>query len=166
VVVDGRGFDMTMTRRLQLAAEASQDRDSRLFLLRGESDVGSRSAAGTRWHITPVEAIAACEDGGLIRRPRWSVELSRKKNSQAVPSLMAKSKLPAGLMTAAEMFCNEEVQHNGDRKVAWTYEWNPTSGLARPVRHAEHVEFREPTGRFRIGFPPDMAHRPATATVA
>jgi protein ImuA len=102
VVADGRGFDLTMTRRLQLAARG---RDCRLVVLRPAGEGGS-SAAGSRWRVSPTPAVAA---NGLSRHPRWSVELLRSKGGHFTShgDDAAAGARPAGLRTAGEMFCDE-----------------------------------------------------------
>lgn len=164
VVVDGRGFDMTMTRRLQLAAGHARDRDARLFLLRTAAASGGTSAAGTRWRVTPVAAVATARDHGLVRRPRWSVELVRRKGGHVAPGPAAGVIAARGaeLVTAAEMFCHEDARPDIGGPAAWMYEWNPDAGVAQ----IERDETPRPRGRLSLGFPADVAGRPASATVA
>jgi protein ImuA len=61
--------DLTMSRRLQLAAEETR---TPAFLLRGAKD-GSTSAARTRWRVSPLPA--ARDRFGLMRHARWRVAL-------------------------------------------------------------------------------------------
>jgi protein ImuA len=68
VVADGSGFDMTATRRLQLAA---RDGPGLLLLARPLADLRRPSAAAVRWRAEP--AVSPTD------HPRWTVELLRCK---------------------------------------------------------------------------------------
>jgi len=71
VIADGSGLKMPETRRLQLAAEASQ---ALVFLARPPWEAKASSAAHTRWRVTPVPAIR--------HEQAWRVELLRCKGVQ------------------------------------------------------------------------------------
>jgi protein ImuA len=70
-------MDLTMSRRLQLAAEETH---TPIFLLRSIND-GSLSAARTRWRVTPLRA--ARDRFGLMRHARWHVALERSRGGGA-----------------------------------------------------------------------------------
>ncbi len=72
-----RKMDLTMSRRLQLAAEETH---TPIFLLRSIND-GSLSAARTRWRVTPLRA--ARDRFGLKRHARWHVALERTRGGGA-----------------------------------------------------------------------------------
>lgn len=71
VVADGSGFDLTATRRLQLAAETGS---AICLLARPPWERGELSAARTRWLIRPRPAPPDAQ--------RWTVELLRCKGVQ------------------------------------------------------------------------------------
>ncbi len=76
VIGDGTGFDMSASRRLQLAAESS----GRLAVLtRPATELKALSAATTRWLVrrraSPPSPRGVCD----VPRPRWTVELVRYK---------------------------------------------------------------------------------------
>lgn len=71
VVLDGSGMDLTMTRRLQLAARSGP---GTVFSLRPERELCEPSAATTRWLVSPQPTTGT--------RPRWRVELVRCKGPQ------------------------------------------------------------------------------------
>jgi hypothetical protein len=158
VVADGRGLDLTMTRRLQLAV---RDRDCRLIVLRPVGEAGS-SAAGSRWKMTPTPAAGDPVTGNSVagnpvtgnpvtgnpvagdppRRPRWSVELIRHKGSHRLAprdAFAGQGNAPfAGLRTAREMFCHDTdtptaVDARHGRATHWIYEWDPHAGRGVPV---------------------------------
>ena len=68
-----RKMDLTMSRRLQLAAEKTH---TPIFLLRSKND-DSLSAARTRWRVTPL--CAARDRFELMRHARWHVALERAR---------------------------------------------------------------------------------------
>jgi protein ImuA len=68
IVVDGSGFDLSSTRRLQLAAESGR---SVCLLARPPRDRGGLTAATTRWLVSRVRSSSM--------HRRWSVELLRCK---------------------------------------------------------------------------------------
>jgi protein ImuA len=68
VVADGSGLPMAATRRLQLAARAS---DALVMLARPQRDRGVISAAAMRWVVTPALSPGT--------NPRWIIELARAK---------------------------------------------------------------------------------------
>jgi protein ImuA len=68
VVGDGRGLDMTGTRRLQLAAQAG---GAPVILARPESEMRQLSAAAMRWTVRPIVTDTD--------KPRWEVRLVRCK---------------------------------------------------------------------------------------
>lgn len=68
-----RKMDLTMSRRLQLAAEETH---TPIFLLRSMNDA-SLSAARTRWRVLPLRA--ARDRFGLMRHARWHVALERAR---------------------------------------------------------------------------------------
>jgi protein ImuA len=70
------GLDLTMSRRLNLAATP---RATPLVLLRS-SLPGSTSAAATRWRI--ASAPAARDPFGAFARPRWTAALERCRNGR------------------------------------------------------------------------------------
>ncbi|MEM6559974.1 MAG: hypothetical protein AAF656_00100 [Planctomycetota bacterium] len=145
VVADGRGFDLTMTRRLQLAARGTS---CRLIVLRPAGEGGS-SAAGSRWRVSPVSAV-----GDLPRRPRWSVELLKHKGGYfAKDGQGADDDRPVGLRTAGEMFTDESdataIVGGPARDRRWTFEWDPAAGRGVPV-----------------DLPSDVADRPAKTPMA
>ncbi|MEZ6210312.1 MAG: hypothetical protein R3B46_03575 [Phycisphaerales bacterium] len=70
VVLDGSGMDLTMTRRLQLAARGR----GIALLLRPGHELNTPSAASTRWRVSPMATSGT--------HPRWSVELVRCKGTQ------------------------------------------------------------------------------------
>ena len=134
VVADGRGLDLTMTRRLQLAARG---RDCRLIVLRPGGEAGS-SAAGSRWTVRPVEATTDAATGDPPRWPRWGVELVKRKGGHEVAdggtATSGKSRRPAGLRTAGEMFCDEATAPTtGVIRHDRLYEWHPHQGRGLPV---------------------------------
>lgn len=68
LIADGSGIDMTLSRRLQLAASAG---GALALVLRPTSELGELSAAATRWR---VRSFPSDDD-----QPRWSIELLRCK---------------------------------------------------------------------------------------
>lgn len=66
-------MDLTMSRRLQLAAESS---GTPIFLLRGKDDE-NLSAARTRWRVAPCPASR--DRFGLMEHARWRVTLERAR---------------------------------------------------------------------------------------
>jgi len=68
VIADGRGVDMSLSRRFQLAAGAGNTLG---VLLRPPHELSELSAAATRWLASPTPSP---DD-----EPRWSVELLRCK---------------------------------------------------------------------------------------
>jgi protein ImuA len=72
-----RKMDLTMSRRLQLAAEKTH---TPIFLLRSIND-GSLSVARTRWRVTPLPA--ARDVFGLMHHARWHVALDRARGGGA-----------------------------------------------------------------------------------
>ena len=174
VVVDGRGMDLTMTRRLQLAVRG---RDCRLVMLRpnGAGGVGGGggggSAAGSRWSVRPARVGADPATGDPPRRPRWQVRLLRRKgghltlettnrgfNSGPRPA----ADRPAGLRTAGEMFgddptTTDDAHDDHGHARGWTYEWDPDLGRGVPVGVPVDVP---------LGPPADVAGRPAAAAGA
>ncbi len=125
IVVDGNGFELTMTRRLQLVA---RDADCHLILLRRSGD-GALSAAGSRWVVTPQPTARDPETGVSPRRPQWRVELVRHKQSYR-----AAGNDTTTLTTAGEMFRHEAAAHLAeDVQTAWIYEWDPRGGRAAPL---------------------------------
>lgn len=76
-VLGARGhMDLTMSRRLQLAAESS---GTPIFLLRAPRDE-KPSAARTRWRVGP--APAARDRFGLLGHARWHVALERARGGE------------------------------------------------------------------------------------
>ncbi|MFA9476948.1 ImuA family protein [Phycisphaerales bacterium AB-hyl4] len=71
VVADGSGLDMAATRRLQLAAEAG---GTLVLLARPAKERVKRSAASTRWAVTPAVSDT--------NTPRWELALWRCKGVQ------------------------------------------------------------------------------------
>ncbi len=69
-------MDLTASRRLQLAAEASA---TPAFLLRAHKDAAP-SAAATRWRVSPVPS--ARDGHGVFARPRWLVALERARGGK------------------------------------------------------------------------------------
>lgn len=137
VVADGRGFDLTMTRRLQLAVRGM---NCRLIVLRPHGEAGS-SAAGSRWVVRPIPVPANADTGDPPRWPRWRVELVKRKGGHQVSDGSAAdggAERLAGLRTAGEMFCNEsDAPNNGDDRRKndnrWTFEWDPHDGRGKPT---------------------------------
>lgn len=79
VVIDGTGFDMAATRRLQLAAAST---GCAALLLRPPWEMKKLSAARTRWRVMPEVSSTG--------KPRWTVHLLRCKGMQpAMGSLAA-----------------------------------------------------------------------------
>lgn len=76
VVADGRGLDMSASRRLQLAAGANP-RAALGLLARPMRDLNELSAAATRWVTRPLPTTGD--------HPRWSVELLRCKGERPDP---------------------------------------------------------------------------------
>lgn len=68
LIADGSEIDMTLSRRLQLAASAG---GAMALVLRPASELGELSAAATRWR---VRSCRSDDD-----QPRWSIELLRCK---------------------------------------------------------------------------------------
>jgi len=68
-----RKMDLTMSRRLQLAAEETQ---TPILLLKHAKDE-TASAARTRWRVSPLPA--ARDRFGLMRRARWHIALERTR---------------------------------------------------------------------------------------
>lgn len=68
LIADGSGMDMTLSRRLQLAASAG---GALALVHRPASECGELSAAATRW------CVRSCRSDD--DRPRWSIELLRCK---------------------------------------------------------------------------------------
>lgn len=68
VAVDARGFDMSASRRLQLAAGVG---GGVCLLTRPWAERRALSAAWTRWRVTPVLSDSAS--------PRWAIDLLRCK---------------------------------------------------------------------------------------
>lgn len=69
-------FDLTATRRLQLAAEQS---GGRLLLLRDGRDAGP-SAARTRWRVSPSPSAEDPLDAKGLGRPRWEAVLEKTRD--------------------------------------------------------------------------------------
>lgn len=69
-------LDLTMSRRLQLAAEATA---TPLFLLCSHRD-GGVSAARTSWRVAPLPASR--DAFGLTAAPRWRVALERAQGGR------------------------------------------------------------------------------------
>ena len=168
VVADGAGFDLTATRRLQLAVRG---RDVRLVLLRPAAEARAASAAGMRWLVTPVAVTQGDEGEAGPRRPAWDVSLLRRKGPR--PVLPEAGGLPAGL------FLGDEDQH----LFRWRVRWDAARGVCRPdagpVRPAADerlqadeqprpVRFAGNALAFRLplGLPADVAGRPAAARLA
>ncbi|MGP1346840.1 MAG: ImuA family protein [Phycisphaerales bacterium] len=86
VIADGRGIDMGLSRRLQLAAAEG---GAIGLLARPPDEERALSAARTRWRVAPAPDGGACgvEGAGLagpahrswFPEPRWTVELLRCK---------------------------------------------------------------------------------------
>jgi protein ImuA len=72
----GRDLDLTMSRRLNLAAASS----ATPLLLLGPSPTAGASAATTRWRV--AAAPAARDRYGALARCRWSVALERCRNGR------------------------------------------------------------------------------------
>lgn len=94
-------MDLTASRRLQLAAEASA---TPIFLLRTYKD-GAASAAATRWRVRPHRAA---RDGfGFLSAPRWHVALERVRGGRTGEWVVEWNhdalclRLPAGLRGGA-----------------------------------------------------------------
>lgn len=79
VIADGRGLDLALTRRLQLAAESG---GGLALLARAASERDVLSASGTRWLVRPVHAHAPAS----VHRPRWAVHLLRRKGLRPTPA--------------------------------------------------------------------------------
>ena len=163
VVVDAAGFDLTATRRLQLAARA---RDARLILLRPEADRRAASAAGERWLVTPAPATAQGDEVGP-RRPEWDVRLLRLKGPR--PTLP--DRLPIGLFHGDEG--DDDDDASSPCLLRWRVRWDPDAGLCRPAdeprRHDAWPRRAIPFAagvRLPLGLPADVAGRPAGAAVA
>ena len=75
VIADGSGFDLSATRRLQLAGEAG---GALGLLARRSEERGELSAAATRW----VVRTAPCDGEQRVPARRWIVELLRCKGAQ------------------------------------------------------------------------------------
>lgn len=84
-----RAFDLTATRRLQLAAEEG---GSPALLLTGHRNVGT-SAAVTRWRIASAPSSAGLRLEGqsaeLPGRPRWNVTLERCRGAEGGAAWLA-----------------------------------------------------------------------------
>ncbi len=177
VVVDGSGFDLTMTRRLQLAVRG---RSCRLILVRPERQAGT-SAAGCRWQIESVPALQDEQTGDPPRRPRWSVTLLKSKGGhRATGGLIGQAgDRPAGLLTAGEMFCHEDVKADrpsragatnqarssavGHAGSSWIFEWDPVTARARQTHTADQGDVAQGVPGV---VPADVAGRSASATFA
>ena len=161
VVVDGRGFDLRVTRRLQLACK---DADTRLFVLRDAINRGQLSAAAHRWSLTPVP-----DTSDLPRRPTWRVELLRSKRRLDLADPLT----PTTLTTLADFDTTHLTAHD-DRRPAWTLVWHPSAGRAvahegAPEGNPPQLETFRPAWPSRglpVGLPPDVAGRPAAAQAA
>ncbi|MEM7806915.1 MAG: hypothetical protein AAF561_02250 [Planctomycetota bacterium] len=166
VVVDGRGFDLTMTRRLQLGV---RETSCRLIVLRPSAQ-GGVSAAGTRWRVEPVPAVRDDATGDSPRRPRWSVALVRSKGGHHTTNGVSDraGRRPADLLTAREMFC-DELRHfaetTGFGAQDWTFEWNAETGVARPVEPALADESASWVG-IPLRLPADLVGGPPPPTAA
>ena len=82
VIADGRRLEMSVTRRLQLAAESRDD--AMALIARPASERRMLSAAATRWSVAPSETRGAETRGAETRgagtgRPTWTLALERDK---------------------------------------------------------------------------------------
>lgn len=73
VIIDGRGFDLTATRRLQLVAESS---GCVVMLARPSWERQQLSAAALRWLV--------CWDASQAGKRRWTLELLRHKGGASL----------------------------------------------------------------------------------
>ena len=163
VVADGAGFDLTATRRLQLAVRG---REIRLVLLRPAGEARAASAAGVRWRVTPVPVLSGDEDEAGPRRPAWDVQLLRRKGPR--PVLPEAGGLPAGL------YLGDEDQH----LYRWRVRWDAIAGLCRPDSDAQPQADEQPRPvrvvvgpfaagvRLPLGLPADVAGGSKAATLA
>ena len=93
--------DLTASRRLQLAAEASA---TPIFLLRTYRD-DAPSAAATRWRVRPYRAMR--DRFGFFSNPRWHVALDRVRGGRTGEWVVEWNhdalclRLPAGLGSGA-----------------------------------------------------------------
>jgi len=82
VVLEASRVPMVATRRLQLAAA---DADLPVLLLRrrgrGGDPLGEPSAAWSRWRVSAVPSAPLPVAG--VGRPRWTVELARRRGGEA-----------------------------------------------------------------------------------
>ena len=160
VVADGAGFDLTATRRLQLAVRG---RDVRLVLLRPASEARAASAAGVRWRVTPVAVTSGDEGEAGPRRPAWDVTLLRRKGPR--PVLPEAGELPAGLSLG------DEDQH----LLRWRVRWDAAAGVCRPDARPRQPDEQPRPVRFAanalalrlpLGLPANVAGRPAAPRLA
>lgn len=106
----GRALDLTATRRLMLAAEASGVTVLLLRIAARESP----GAADTRWRVTPAPSQPIADGGaGAPGHPAFDVELLRRRAG------------PAGRIW--------RVEWNRDRRIFQESEQAPLSGAAFPV---------------------------------
>lgn len=149
VIVDGGGFDLTMTRRLALATRGT---GRRLILLRPDHERRQPSAAGTRWHLVPVPVLTPDAADVLPRRPRWSVALIRRKGGHRTPHAM-----PADLeamRAASARFCHDVPGPDDEFPAHLHAEWDPHAGRATAVPGVPRAA------------PADLAGRPTPTQVA
>ena len=94
-------MDLTASRRLQLAAEATA---TPVFLLRTHEDQAA-SVAVTRWRVAPYSAVR--DRHGFFSAPRWQVALDRVRGGRTGDWIMEWDhealclRLPAGLGSGA-----------------------------------------------------------------
>ncbi|WP_406855790.1 hypothetical protein ABEG18_25270 [Alsobacter sp. KACC 23698] len=136
---DPRTLDLTATRRLALAAEAS---GVTAVLLRPGAREGPGGAA-TRWMVGPAPSLPTPARG--VGRPAFAVTLARSRQSGA--DALSAPASPAGRPDACEPDPDDaQAGREGDR---WIMEWNPDE-------HAFHDARRDGPGRAA----PDWSSRP------
>jgi len=122
VIADGRGLSMPQTRRLQLAAEAG---GALVLLARPPEEEAELSAAMTRWRIAPAPSSTD--------RPRWSIELLRRKGARGGLNVTAAGRARATRPPAVieephhERSCTRPGTEAGMRH--WLLEWNHVQGV-------------------------------------
>ena len=157
VVADGSGFDLTATRRLQLAVRG---RDVRLILLRPGDDARHASAAGERWAVSPVPVLTHDAHEAGPRRPAWDVRLLRRKGRDR-PA--ATPELPVGLHLSSDA---PVVRSDETYLLRWSVRWDADAAACRPAADVARVDAATPAAappafgrnvRLPLGLPAELA---------
>ncbi|MEM1011764.1 MAG: hypothetical protein AAGI46_06030 [Planctomycetota bacterium] len=160
VVVDGRGFGLTETRRLQLAARG---RGVRVVLLRPSGERRSPSAAGERWDVQPVPVFDHTDNEPGPRRPAWDVRLLRRKGRRLLPQphRLHASGLRIGLPAGLSLPDVPDTDVDLAPLLVWRVRWDSSLGRCQPEVRAAEGDSVEPAvpvwPRLAVGLPAQLA---------